>query len=459
MVPKRLATLHRSILIACFALGAACSKEDITNKTAAPVTSAAAAPSATAVSSAVNPAVALSVAPADPAAVPTALKADDLDVCASPCLLLASVSYEDAGKEYCSRCGKTNPKACDGSWPSKLACGETEMLRNCIYASYGRPFKKKKWQETFGKLAWYKPDATFKDSRLSRVATSNVKKLAGLSCSGTKQHSGEVRALFQSKADGSKEFSHDLDGDGTKETVQATPNKLTIGNASIATKWGENGTVIFLDINKTDKRTEIALVPEIVEDDATYQIYAFDHGAILHLGDVFVGNEPTIRGDGTIVVEKYDCGEKTTETWQLKGDKIVLANTKKSGKYGSEVCAACPYVLSEGADGHLTFRGKIARNLVGAAASDWQSVALPAPKPGMPLRVRIVERESERSSLEEIFVKVDGIRRDPLRGGRAIRLDYGDEVELVFEGPFREDSVIELWAKGYYEPYGDAHPL
>ncbi len=437
--------------MACFAL--ACSKEGSTNKMSLPPESSSApvtpgtTPSADGSSRSSTGALG-SAAPAAGTA-----NAAEPDVCTSPCLLLGSVSYEKAGAEYCARCGKTNPSACDGSWPSKLACEENDKLRNCIYASYGRPFKKKKWQETFGKLAWYRPDPSYSDARLSPIAAANAKTLAGLMCARASVTRGGVAVALKSAPDGSKEFSYDLDGDGTKDKVRLTPNRMSIGNASTATTWGENGTVVLVDLQTSDKRTEFALVPEQTEDDATYQIYAYEHGSIVRIGDVFVGGGPTIPGDGTMRVEKGSCGEDETETWQLRGNTISRVSVKKSGTYDPKKCAACPYVFSEGADGRFEFRGKVARNLVGRAASAWQSVSLPAPRQGSALRVRIVERESERSSLEEVFVKVDGVRRDSVTGARNARLDYGDDVEFVFDGPFAPGSSIELWAKGYYEPY------
>ncbi len=380
----------------------------------------------------------------------------DADVCASPCLLLKTTSYDSAGKEYCARCGKTNAAACDGSWPSKITCEDSDALRNCIYASYGRPFTTKKWQEQFGKLGWYKPDPSYADTRLAPVASANIKMLAKLGCG--KAISGQIPIELHGNADGSKELSYDLDGDGAKETLSLTPAKLTIGAASIATKWGENGSVVLLDLLKTDKRIELALIPEVIEDDATYQIYSYENGAIVHLGDVFVGGSPTVPGDGTLRVVLGNCGTTENQTWQLKGSALVLASSKKTGKYDPKQCAACPYVLSVGTGDRFEFRGKIARNLVGPAARAWQSVTLAPPPRGGPLRVRISERESERSFFEDIFVTIDGVRHDSQGTHGPLRLEYGDDADLVFDGPFAPDAVIELWAKGYYEPYSSPPP-
>jgi hypothetical protein len=98
--------------------------------------------------------------------------------CESSCLLLTELPFEKiADGGYCTQCKAYDEEACNLDWPSSdvMECDEWDAMRNCVYAAYGNTFAKKKWQEHFGKLAWYKSVAKIDAAALPKVAVENIR--------------------------------------------------------------------------------------------------------------------------------------------------------------------------------------------------------------------------------------------------------------------------------------------
>lgn len=393
-----------------------------------------------------------------PQAVPAAFAKQftTADICASPCVLLAEMTIEDATLAYCNACSVDTQ--CEVAFVPD-SCEAEATLRNCIFATHGFPFKKKKWQETFGKQAWYRPNPNYSDKLLSRAARQNIGKLRGKSCVHAKLDVGVTFLEPARKTDDARTFEFDFDGDGLIEQLVVTADDATL-NAVIVP--GDNGfvdQVAVLDIDRKNKRVEFALLPQINDDIADYQIFAYENARITSLGNV-AGAQMKVKGNGTLVGVSGGCGQTTTTTWRLKGNRIIRGKSTTTGKYDGATCSACPYVFVDGDEGYQ-FVDTIVRNLVGKGAAALQYVQLPATKRTM-LKLRIAERESEISYLDEIYLTVDGIRfaastrqldaRGPQQGD-VTTLHYGGQLDLTFDiGVHAANADIKLWAHGYYQP-------
>ena len=119
--------------------------------------------------------------------------------CANPCRFLVDTALADVGAAHQQTCGK--------AWetPAATDCDALDYQRNCIYAHHGYTFKKAKWKDAFGKEAWYKARADFKETDLSRVATNNVRDLKNQAATCRGEEPSPIPATFSaskvSKAD------------------------------------------------------------------------------------------------------------------------------------------------------------------------------------------------------------------------------------------------------------------
>ena len=107
------------------------------------------------------------------------------DICSSNSLALIKWPYDKLNSDFKSLCcGEgglpEDHEYCMLDWPSSdvLSCSAYDEMRNEIYARYGRAFKGKRWQKTFGSTAWYKVRADYSDQWLSKTAMSNVSQLS-----------------------------------------------------------------------------------------------------------------------------------------------------------------------------------------------------------------------------------------------------------------------------------------
>lgn len=378
------------------------------------------------------------------------------DICASPCVLLAEMTIEDATLAYCNACSVD--AQCEDAFVPR-SCEAEATMRNCIFASHGFSFKKKKWQETFGKQAWYRPNPRYSDKLLSRAARQNIEALRGEGCVRDKYDVGVTLLEPVRKTDDSRTFEYDFDGDGLVEQLVITADEATLNAVIVPGNNTFVDEVAVLDIDRKNKRVEFALLPQINDDIADYQIFAYENAKIISLGAV-AGARMKVKGNGTLVGVSGGCGQTTTTTWRLKGSRIIRGKSTTTGKYDGATCSACPYVFVDGDEGYQ-FVDTIVRNLVGKDVAALQYVQLPATQ-RTTFKIRIAERESEVSYLDEIYVTVGGIRFDAstrqldARGpqqGDAVTLHYGGQIDLTFDiGVHAANADIKLWAHGYYQP-------
>ncbi len=101
------------------------------------------------------------------------------ELCSPDCRLLTTYRFETVQQNFCKLCGAHSEWACEMDWPTNdvPSCDIWDQYRNCIYATYGRPFDTPKWKEYFAQQPWYAADASYSDARLSPMAKENVDKL------------------------------------------------------------------------------------------------------------------------------------------------------------------------------------------------------------------------------------------------------------------------------------------
>jgi hypothetical protein len=401
----------------------------------------------------------------------TASRFSDAELCATPGLLMVNQTIDAATSDYCKRCAHDDAKAC-AAWPAVGNCKQADDLRNTIYASFGHPFKKKFWQERFGTLAWYKPNVAAKEAEMSEIAVANIKALKAQGCSAAEFVQSDIERALQTQINASAVSAPatDFDGDGNVDSVSYDVATTTVRIGKGSYKFGDSiheetvEGIIVLDINVNDKQRELLVSSCLVdgEDACTWSFLKYQKGKISLLGSL--GRGATVAGNGAVVDVTDDCGEVTTNTYELKADELKQISSKKSGTKDMKDCSACPYVFA-GDGSSLVFQGKIARNLVGIEHEALQSLGVVGPKSGQFVRVRISERESEVTQLDQVFLTVDGNRVNPDQcvahtklalceaDGRRHRLDYGDDIELTFDvGAIAATAKLELWAIGFYDP-------
>ena len=98
------------------------------------------------------------------------------DMCTPDCRLLTAYTFDEVIEHYCTLCGAHDDMACTLDWPTNdvPSCEIWDYYRNCIYATYGRPFEKEQWKQAFGSQPWYHPDPRYSDAKLSPTAKINV---------------------------------------------------------------------------------------------------------------------------------------------------------------------------------------------------------------------------------------------------------------------------------------------
>ncbi len=98
------------------------------------------------------------------------------NMCTPDCRLLTAYTFDEVIEHYCTLCGAHDEMACQLDWPTNdvPSCEIWDYYRNCIYATYGRPFEKEQWKQAFGSQPWYTPDPGYTDAKLSPTAKINV---------------------------------------------------------------------------------------------------------------------------------------------------------------------------------------------------------------------------------------------------------------------------------------------
>jgi serine/threonine-protein kinase len=107
-----------------------------------------------------------------------------------------------------------NGTTLDKSDIAGLSETDLRLLRNTVYARYGRVFDSSELQQYFSNRPWYRPRRDYSDSQLTAADRANVNFIKsaegqGASSSDTSAVQGEVQAALKGWADDMK--SHDLD--------------------------------------------------------------------------------------------------------------------------------------------------------------------------------------------------------------------------------------------------------
>ncbi|MDX2086308.1 MAG: YARHG domain-containing protein [Kofleriaceae bacterium] len=379
------------------------------------------------------------------------------------------------GNSYCKACGDRDPKACEGVTPffDSNSCAEADELRNCIYAAYGNPFKKPKWQKHFAKEPWYKPNPAFDESMLSKVARQNVTELKKLGCTAVRAKANDGTPAHPLNERGGWSLREDLDGDGMPESIEAEKAQLRVGERTTETgleSWDyENGDIFIVDLDRSDKLREVAILRRGDDDYAETTFYRYADGKLWSLGAVENWVQPgELAGDGTVSETSGQCGVTLVVRYAIRKGELQEIERNETGKREPD-CeeSACPHVFVAQADGRFRYVGEILRDLVGSSARARQALPLAAADAhDGKIVVRISERESETTFLDDIYLSVGGVRVAPsacaagpspsppaecVSDGLMRRLEYGDDLLLEFMvGRVPHRAEVTLWGTGYY---------
>jgi hypothetical protein len=277
-----------------------------------------------------------------------------------------------------------------------------------------------------------------------------------------------------------KTIEEDLDGDGSKDKVTITRDRLTVNAAEIpltifeakpdqascsfTAEEGDDSTefeVKTVDIDRADKHRELLISCYVDEDAYLVSIFSYADGTIV---ESMLYSPPEFPGDGTYKSQEQNWDKKVLieTSYRWKDRKLVMEKERVVRKLKEDERMACPFVYVETAAG-LERQGEILRHLNHRGLEATQSLALPAAMiEGGRLRVRLAEEKPETTYLDDVYLRIDGEEIRPLDcdGGRGhCRVDQayttlrrGQVLDLVFEIGDRRPRTVELWATGYYVP-------
>ena len=343
----------------------------------------------------------------------TAVAATD-ERCASPCRFLADTPLGEIAAKV-----KTT---CAADWPAVNPndCAQLDYQRNCIFATAGYTFKKKRYQDAFGKAAWYKARTDFKASDLSKTALANVaelKKQAGECRKGVAVDAADkkiVEAWLAKLRAGKPEMpaitisDGDTDSDGLKQSLLAMKKELA---AKSERGWRY--------VQQADLREDWAAK---LKDKKVKAV------------------EVDFSDPGSDNCED-ECGFGLWLTFAIEGDKII----------GIEMmAAACPAVYVDGKP-----QGEILRTFAWPEHEAFQTLPIAAPCSGR-ITVRIAEEKRETTYLDELALVVGDTIVLPescgalcANDGRYEKLSQGQSLEVSFVVP---GCGAKLRANGYYAP-------
>lgn len=264
--------------------------------------------------------------------------------------------------------------------------------------------------------------------------------------------------------------SADLDGDGKSDTMIVSERLVTVGPVKVDVDYSyepetdASYEAKVIDIDPKDKKKEVLLIESDGMDGLSHTVFTYDGKQIVASDLGWTMASPDIK-DGMLTLTDSNCGETTTKMYALSGTKVALKDEKKTGEFKDEMCAACPYVFVQTGEG-LAFEGEILRSLRGSERHALQSLPLRRLDAGSgPIVVRLAEHKPETTSLDQIYVTVNGVVipeascvMDPAGAwcqadGRHVEITRGESVDLRFDVPVHtRDTHVVLWAYGYYEP-------
>ena len=354
-----------------------------------------------------------------PVAIDAAAAAAD-ERCASPCRFLADTALAEVATKVKS--------ACNAEWPEPSAkdCAQLDYQRNCIYATAGYTFKKKLYQDAFGKEAWYKARADFKEADLSTTAIANVAEL--------KKRAGDCR---------------------TGEVIDARDRKIV--DAWLAGLRAGKPALpdILIDVTKDSFKDGM------LADKATFAPKRQNGMRYRELADLRADWAPPLKGKPVRKIVEVDFSDSDSRECPENeecgyGLWVVLVIDDKNKIIGLEVgMAACPVVYLGDA-----LQGEIIRNFDEPAREATQHLAVTAPCGGSGrVTYRIAEEKRETSQLDEVVLvigdevilpDVDALRAND---GRYATLARGESLAVTFDIPAGLPcGGARLRANGHYVP-------
>lgn len=257
----------------------------------------------------------------------------------------------------------------------------------------------------------------------------------------------------------------DLDGDGAADAATIDLVGQTVAAGGLTFRYaglpgiGEAGDeIVAARVIDVGPEALVALEHRTIEDDQRWELLAVRGGVLTLLGKVFIGGgEPTLPGNGTMIITHANCGQRVTTTVTV-GDVALDMRDDVVGTYDNDDCAACPYVF-QFAGGVGAMRGESLRNLVGADAEATDELAL-APAADGVVTVQLAEVKPETTYLDRIALRVDGgliAPRECAGGGPACADDgvfdtfsIGARRTFTFDVP--PGAEVTLVTTGYYLP-------
>jgi hypothetical protein len=346
--------------------------------------------------------------------------------CDDPCRFLAETPLSDIAAKV--------QASCSSEWPAASGkdCSQLDYQRNCIYATAGYTFKKKRYQAAFGGEPWYKARADFKDTDLSAVATANV------------------AALKKQAADCRKGSTIDVKD---KQIVDAWLAKLRAGKPEVPAIVFDGST--FEGTTSVDEMKQRLIAGKASFAAKKLRSMSYQDRSSLRQQWVKPLEGKTVR---IVELDFSDTGGA------CEGDEecgyglwLVLAIDNKDQVIAlEEGSAACPFAYLVTERG-LVLQGELLRNRVGREREATQSLAVTAACGGR-LTFRIAEDKPEVTYLDELVLVVDGEVIEPTacgalctNDGRVHVLRPGEHVEVSFDTP-ATCARIELRANGHYTP-------
>jgi len=338
--------------------------------------------------------------------------------CNNPCRFLADTPLAEADAKLQATCGMKLPEV------SPKDCATWDYMRNCVYATAGYTFKKKQYQDVFGKQGWYKPRADFKEKDLSAVAMANVAEL--------KKRAAECRR-------------GDAVAESDRKIIEAWLAKARTGKADLpeiavgdfpSAKEIADGIVANKDMFAAKKLKSMRYVDRAnLRDEWTKPLEGKTIGKII---------EADFSDSGSANCED-ECGYGLWLTFVLDDKGKILGI--------EEGMAACPFVYLGD-----KLQGELVRNFNMPRREATQSLAVEAPCSGK-VTYRIVEAKREITKLDELVLVVgDRVVLPETCGalcandGQAHTLVQGDSLEVTFDIPAGACEQAYLRANGHYVP-------
>ena len=136
------------------------------------------------------------------------------------------------------------------------------------------------------------------------------------------------------------ELLEDLDGDGTRERIVIMPDEVRIGDHAVKLAIADESTVQVLDIDRKTPARELAISPQVIENNLSIVLFTYDGKTIVVSEPAYFGNEPELKRDGRMIATYNECGVIHTVVYKLTKAKLVKVSSKQRGKRDPDACSA-----------------------------------------------------------------------------------------------------------------------